>query len=135
MSCKPPVRMVPLLKEKLLTTNGTGSYVLMRIGPQQLWGIGPLLDGITLYGILRDKSANFEYKVVGEWSNDGETWTAFGGDILGPTSANGQVVSAEFTVALDFGLYVRLMVGVKPTTGTAIETGVLSLTARFRLKS
>ncbi len=127
--------MVPLLKEKLLTTNGTGAYVLMRIGPQQLWGIGPLLDGITIYGILRDKSANFEYKVVAEWSNDGETWTAFGADILGPTSANGQVVSTEFTVALDFGLYVRLMVGVKPTAGTAIETGVLSLTARFRLKS
>ena len=135
MACKPPVRMVPLCKERLFNTNGTGSYVLIRVGPQQVWGIGPLLDGIIVYATLRDKSANFEYKVVGEWSNDGETWTAFGADIIGPTTANGQVVSAKFSTALDFGLYVRLLVAVKPTTGTTIETGVLSLTAGFQLKS
>ncbi len=135
MACKPPVRMVTLFKERLFTTNGTGSYVLVRVSPKQLENIGPFLDGIIAYAICRDKSANFEFKLIGEWSNDGETWSAFGGDIVPATTANGQVVSANYTTAQDFGLYVRFLVGVKPSTGTAIETGVLTLALGLQLKS
>ena len=130
-----PVKFIEVFSERSFTTNATGAYILIRVLEDELKDVGPYIDGLIAYTVLRDKSANFEYKIVGEWSNDGETWTAFGADIIGPTAINGQVVSANYTTALDFGRHIRIMVAVKPTTGTTIENGVLSLSIGLQLKS
>ena len=136
MACKPPIRVVELAHDRPFSTNGNDTnYIYIDVLPDHLRNIGPFLAAITVHAQLKNKTANFEFEVQGQWSYDGETWTPFANALAGPITADGQTVSSKYTTASDFGLFIRIRVGVKPTTGTAIESGLISLTASFELLS
>lgn len=83
----------------------------------------------------QNRTTNFEYKVTGEWSFDGETWSPFDGDILPAQTANGQINGSPYSDADDMGLMLRINIGVRNTAGAAIESGTLSLVLVVDLKS
>ena len=136
MGCgQPPVRIVQLCTQQTLFTTGATTWVPRVFSPKALRNIGPFIKSVTAYAQCADRSSNFEYKVTGAYSYDGESWTPFSGDILASQNTDGDVNSAPYTTTTDFGLYVQFVVSVQNTTGSAMENGVVSVTLSIELIS
>ena len=121
------VAVITLCTDRQFVTQGSTTYKNFVVGPRVLQGVGPLLESIAAQGRGKDFSTNFRFKLVGEYSVDGELFSAFGGTIIGETTAQGNVVPTPHSTLTDYGNDLRFSVAVSNTTGTAVESGNLSL--------
>ena len=126
----PRVILVEICTELQFITSGSGSYVARPIGPV-LSGLGPWIQDLVVHANGRAFSTNFAYKVTAERSYDGETWSAFSGEVLSEQTTTGYKVSSAYTTRTDFGLMVRFK--VETDDAGAKEVGTLSITVAVRL--
>lgn len=129
--------MVPLTHKLLAQTDGTTTGdVILDIVCAQVEGWGPHVQAITAYTLLEQKSANFQWRVVMYTSLDGINW-AVGGNLFAnstATTASG-VVQADFTDKTKMGLHIRLSIVCSPATGTARESGVVTVALAFDFRT
>lgn len=126
----PRILVLDLLDERQYTTKGTDSYVYYLLTDEDFSGLGPNIEDIQVIAELKDSTSDFRFKVKGQKSYRGETWTDFGGDVLGEQSAAaspipGNVYSTRTDLACP---RIQLLLGIKNATGVStLQTGVLSL--------
>jgi len=127
------VLVIPLCIERQFTSTSTTPRFYV-VGPRYLAGVGPLVEDITAQGRGKDFSSQFNWKLVGEKSVDGEAFAAFtGGDLITTQAAAGSVVGTPHVTRTDYMLNLRFAVGVLNGSGANTETG--NLTAYAALKS
>lgn len=126
-----------LCHKLLLQTNGTsGAEVVLDIPCSEVESWGPSVQAITAHTLLEQKSTNFQWRIVVYTSYDGVNW-AVGGDLFAnstSTTASG-VVQADFTDKTKLGLHIRFAAVCLPTAGTARESGVVSVTLVFDVRT
>jgi hypothetical protein len=125
------ILMIELCDERAFTTLGSGAYANSIVGPQ-LKGVGPFVEDLVVHANGRNFSTNFKYKIIGQYSYDGETWTTFAGDLLSEQTTTGAKISSAYSTRTDFGLRIRFKIGVNDT-GAAKETGTLSVTIAVKI--
>lgn len=132
-----PIQKRELTHKLFLQTNGTsGAEVLLDIPLAEVDSWGPYVKTLTAHTLLEQKSANFQWRIVMYTSYDGLTW-AVAGDIFADstaTTASG-VVHADFTDKTKLGCHIRFAASCSPVTGTARETGVVSVTLVFEFRT
>lgn len=124
------VLFVELCDERTWNTIGSASYNNFIVGPI-LKDVGPLVEDIVVHALGRNFSTNFKYKVIGQYSYDGETWTTFAADLLSEQTTTGAKISSAYSTRTDFGLRIRFKIGVNDTG--AKETGTLSVMIAVKL--
>lgn len=126
-----------LCKKLFLQTNGaSGAEVILDIALSEVDGWGPYVQAITPHTLLEQRSPNFQWRLIMYTSYDGITW-AVAGDLFAnstATTASG-VVQADFTDKTKLGLHIRFAAVCLPTTGTARESGVVSVTLVFDFRT
>ena len=94
------------------------------------------MQGITAHTLLEQRSANFQWRIVMYTSFDGINWATAGDIFANSTStATSGVVQTEFTDKTKMGQHIRFAAVCSPTTGTARETGVVSVTLMFDFRT
>ena len=124
---KLPIRIVQIMDRENISTNGSATWTPRKFAPKDIQNVGPYLVGMRVHAKLAEKSTNFQYRVVGQWSVDGITWTDFANPLLTTQSADGSVVSSEYTTTTDFGIFIRVSIQASNASGTAVENGVLTV--------
>jgi hypothetical protein len=125
------VILVELCDERSFTTLGGGAYANSIVGPV-LKDMGPFIEDIVVHANGRNFSTNFKYKILGQYSYDGETWTNFASDVLSEQTTTGTKISSAYSTRTDLGLRIRFKIGVNDTAA-AKETGTLSVTVAIKV--
>lgn len=126
------VVVLNLCSQRQFSTHGATTWHYYPVGPRALSQVGPSLQDVTIHGGGKDLTANFQWKLVGEKSLEGEGWASFSNDLLPAQTANGATIGNAYSTASDFGLLIRFLVGIANVSGTAIEVG--NITAYAALK-
>jgi len=92
---------------------------------------GPHIDSLRVYATGQTFAAGFKYKVTGEHSYDGSTWTAFAGDVFAEINAVGNVVGAVYSTTSDFGPHMRFTLQTYANVAGTGGTISLMLALRF----
>jgi len=124
------VLLVELCDEEPFTTIGTTTYTY-HIRGGVLRDVGPSIEDIVVHANGRNFSSVFKYKVIGQYSYDGETWTDFAADLLTQQTTSGAKIGSAYSTRTDFGLRIRFKVAV--IDAGAKENGVLSVTVAVKL--
>jgi hypothetical protein len=97
-------------------------------------GVGPAIDDVQVRWATIGSSAQFQWRVDGEYSNDGgETWDAMG-SIMSDQTTDGQGNTSAYSTRTDFGTDVRFFIVVSNTSGGGVESGTLRrVTVAIRL--
>jgi hypothetical protein len=130
-----PVRVIDMTKRQTMVSDGSTGWVERFRTTVEISNVGPYLAGITIHGNMQNRTSNFEYKVIGQYSYDNEVYTTFSSDVLSAQNTNGNVISAKYTTHTDFGLYIRLVVQVRNGAGTNVESGEVSTSAALQFIS
>ena len=126
-----PVQIVKVAEKKAITTVATNFQTAHTTTPV-MWGA--YVESITAHVLVDDYSGAFTYKITGEYSVDGVTWTAFSGDVLSQQqiTGTGNDIGTAYTTVTDFGLRLRFNLEVKGSTGGAGATLTVALAAVTR---
>ena len=117
------VLVIPLCIERQFTSTSTAVKYYV-VGPRYLAGVGPRVEDIVAQGRGKDFSAQFNWKLVGEKSVDGDGFQPFtGGDLIATQTTAVGVVGTPHTTRTDYMLNIRFLVGVLNGSGTNTETG------------
>ena len=126
-----PVRVIPLLTEQPVTTDGTTTFRYIPLDLPEVAEWGPHLAQIMAAVETRNVTANFQWKIVMYWSMDGSEWEG-PVDLFGALSSGpGRSIQAAFTDRGKLGPVMRFALGVANTTGAAIESAEVSCTLFF----
>lgn len=141
MPSSPPIAnsvvVVGLTHKLLVQSDGTtGGDVVLDVSLPLVERWGPHIDAITAHTLLEQKSANFQWRVVIYTSLDGVNW-AVGGNLFANSTATtaAGVVQADFTDKTKLGLHIRFSIVCSPTTGTARESGVVTVALAFDFRT
>lgn len=124
------VLLVTLCDEEEFVTVGDGAYKEFLRGPW-LKDFGPKIQDIVVHSNGRNFGTTFKYRIMGEYSYDGETWTGFGTPILGQQVSAGQRISDAWTDRSVFGPWIRFKVSINDTS--VKEPGTLSVVVAIKL--
>lgn len=130
------VVVVEWFRDMVLNTKGDAvnwSYVDLDL--VWLLLLMPYLESIQPYTNTVGAMANHMWKVVLWGSYDGRTWSS-PTDLFGAiTAGSGMGVQTPFTSTAAIGPRCKAGVGTKNSTGTALETGVGSMTTALVFKT
>lgn len=128
----PRVLFAEIASTKEFVTRGNGVAQKVLVGPV-FQDIGPQLQDIVVHVFGQQATANFTYKILAEYSYDGELWAAFGAALVTVTAGNVNkyTLSAPYTTRADFGRHLRFLVEVNDNA-TAVEAAQLSVSVAFR---
>ena len=129
--------VVPLTHKLLVQTDGTtAGDVILDISCPQVESWGPHIQAITPHTLLEQKSANFQWRVVMYTSLDGINWAVAGNLFTASTATTAAgVVQADFTDKTKIGLHIRFSIVCSPVTGTARESGVVTVALAFDFRT
>ncbi len=124
------VVMVELFRDLTLTSKGDATNWSYRdLELDWLLRLAPCLDEIKPYTNTTGSTANHMWKVVLWSSYDGRIWSTNPTDLFSAiTAGSGSQVQTPFTGTAQAGPLLRAGVGVKNSTGAAIETANVSCT-------
>ena len=120
------VVVIPLASHRQVSSQGSTAYSSILVGPMPLHQSGPFLQTITGYGVGREFTANFKWKLLAEKSIEGDVWSSFANPIIPEQTAQGMIVGNAYESYADFGLQLRFLLAVGNVSGTAIEQGIIS---------
>ena len=111
------VIIVPLCTERQFSTLNSTTYKYYIVGPKYLPYIGPFVEDMIAHARGKDFTAQFNWKMVGEWSVDAEGWTQFASPLIVAQTSAASAVGPTYATRADFGLHLRFSIGV--ANGTA----------------
>ena len=116
-------------------TDGTTNPLFLKHLAAEVKGVGPALEDIQVRWSSSSFTTNFQWRVEGEYSNDGENWVSMGATtLMGEDGTSGSVNGSAVTDRTKFGRDLRFTVVVSNVAGTAIDSGNLeSVTVSLRL--
>lgn len=136
MALPQKVVVVPVVLNAFIQTTGVDANVVYTdIDLPKVAGWGPHLGSITGHTNLQQATANFRWKVVMHTSIDGVVWSAPATDIFAWSNTAGYVIQTAFTDATKLGLHIRFALACSPSTGTARESGVVTVALAFEFRS
>ncbi|GEM_PF-1474004 len=127
------VRLVSMADKVTLQTDGTTTWQYMELEDVPEWAkrSGPYLEGIAAHTATVNPSPQFEWKITFQWTTDGRAWSGHV-DLFPALTTGGNVVHPEYTTKSTFGLRMRWFLAIRSTSGTTIETGMVTAVAAFR---
>jgi len=133
----PKVVTVVLCEDELYKSDGSNTVWVSDIYDlPQVRALGPMIKQIRAFYVCEGATANFQARLTTQWSVLGKSWSTPVGEILpGQTGDKAGIVSAAFTDADKFGLLMRYGIEVKNSSGTAIESGRVTVILEIELKS
>ena len=135
MNDKRKVVVLPLVQGMTVQSNRTTSesYLLVELAGTETWG--PMLDSIAALTVAKNSTANVWWEAVVSWTNDGvNVNTPFTGLCGSGITADGQAIQTAVTSGFG-GRILKFGIGVKNSTGTALESAVVWVWLVFTFKS
>ncbi|MCK6507744.1 hypothetical protein L6R53_30985 [Myxococcota bacterium] len=130
------VVVVPFAQQYLLTSDGSQNWRYIELDNAQYVGWGPHLDSITAHTQTQTRTAAHRWKLVMWTSIDGKTWSTTPVDLFAnPITANGDLIHPPFSDKSWFGIHIKLGLAVSNSSGTAIESAVVTAVGAFEFKS
>lgn len=133
----PQVITVVLCEDELYKSDGSNTTWVSDIYDlPQVRTLGPMIKQIRAHYVCEGATANFQARVTTQWSVLGKSWSTPVGEILpGQTGDKAGIISTAFTDADKFGLLMRYAIEVKNSSGSAIESGRVTVILEIELKS
>lgn len=125
------VMIVELCRRRQFIANVAATWVDQQVS-DVLANYGPNVESLRIYAYGEDFAAGFQYRVNGEYTNDGTNWTAFVSSVLPGVAAAGNYVGNPYSTTSDFGLNLRFKVGTQATSGGTGGTLTLFLAITFK---
>ncbi|MBM4366067.1 MAG: hypothetical protein FJ102_07615 [Deltaproteobacteria bacterium] len=131
------VTVVPVADRVRLQTAGGDSNtdVILAVDLPEIANWGPHTLTVTPHTKLESKTANFRWKAVLYTSIDGIEWTSTPENLFAYSTATSYVIQPDFTDKSKLGLFIRVALVCSPATGSAIESGVVTLALAFEFRS
>lgn len=129
-SALPRILVLELRDQRQYSTKGTDSYVYYVVTDEDFANLGPYIEDIQVIAELKDSTADFRFKVKGQKSYRGESWSDFSGDVLGEqTAAASPIAGNVYTTRTDLACpRIQLLIGIKNADSvTTFQNGVISL--------
>ena len=129
------VKLVPLLFRQPVQSSGSNSewrYYEIDISKHGVDRLGPFTKELVVHSNTEEVTSFVEWKVVLWWSTDGLVWSS-PVDLITAVSANGQSIHAPFTDGAKLGIHLRMGIACKNSSGTAIESAVVTAAVAFNL--
>ena len=118
-----------------LASDGTQTAIYVDLTAPRFARVLPYAEGLTLYSLTLNRTANFEWNIV--FRSGFDTINDDGAiNKLGPAAnivANGSVRHTEFTDTAKFNLESRLQILLKNGAGTAIESATCGAALAVKL--
>lgn len=130
------VVVVPVAERVRLQTKGDNETVdvVLDIDVPEITHWGPHTLTITPHTRLELKTANFRWKAVFYYSIDGITWSTSPESLFAYSNTLGYVIQSDDTDKSKLGLFIRAALACSTVTGTAIESGVVTLALAFEFR-
>ena len=110
-----------------LQTDRTTTFTAYSAELAEAYEWGPYLTSIRPLTITRNRSANFQWKPVVQWSIDGVVFVTPGVDLVAsPISANGQVIHPAMSADTFGAPNLRFVLASANTAGTALESAAVT---------
>ncbi len=131
------VTVVPVADRVRLQTAGGDSNtdVILDVDLPEITHWGPHTLTITPHTKLESKTANFRWKAVLYTSIDGINGSTTPENLFAYSTATSYVIQTDFTDKSKLGLLIRVALVCSPATGTAIESGVVTLALAFEFRA
>ncbi len=129
------VMVAEILSKREFSSLGTGAVALELVGPT-FREIGPQCVDIVIHGKGFNSVNGFSYRVLAQYSYDGEVWEDFTGALLTVAAAdvNKTRISTPYTTRTNFGRYIRFLVETDDTAN-GVAKAQLSISVAFRFQS
>ena len=134
--CKPPIRTTSSSRIVFSMGGSTvqGESAVFVFTSEAEMQIAPLLDAFRVTALVNARSAQLEFKLVYQYTDDGCTWSAAQSVDQG-TWLTATTTSAWNTSTANFKRGIRVGVVVRQTTGTNVEMADLTLIIDWDLRS
>ena len=131
------VIVVPVADRVRIQTKGDdgNTDVILDVDLPEITHWGPHTLTITPHTKLESKTTNFRWKAVLYTSIDGINWSAPPADLFAYSTAASYVIQGDFTDKSKLGLFIRVALVCSPATGSAIESGVVTLALAFEFRA
>lgn len=132
------VVVVDILENLQTATKGDAtnwSYIELDLPGIEQWG--PYLDSVTAHVNIVASSTNHQVKLAFRYSLDGKEWAPVTPiDLFSAiTNGAGNSIQTPYTTTGNFGIHMRYMLALKNASGTAIESGIVSIKLAFTFQS
>lgn len=128
--------VVTLCMDELYKTAGDDDPTVAELYDiPELRHIGPMMKQIRVHYVCEGATANFRAKVSMSWSVLGRTWDTPVEIMANVTGSNTGTIGSWYTTDSEFGLLTRFFIEVSNSTGTAIESGRITVILEIDLKS
>lgn len=128
------VRVVPFVYKALLQSDGSQTYRHIELELPEIEEWGPHLEAIIVHTETESRTANHDWKMVLWFSIDGKNWNG-PHDIFNAVTTAGQVIQPAFTSGDKLGLKIKLALAVRSSTGTALDSAIVSAAGAFKFLS
>jgi hypothetical protein len=123
----------PLAQARQINTDGTAGSTIIDASSPEIEQLGPYVASVQAFTAMENKSTNFRWKVQFQGSITGRTYNTIT-DLFAFVTSNGEAAQTAYTAVENLGLRTRWGLVCSPSTGTAVESGIVWCYLAFRLR-
>lgn len=131
----PKVVLYTLCTDRMFKSSGSTLYADDVLDAPGLATLGPMIKQMRVHINVESSTTNFRYKVNFSWSMLGRVWSMPDDLTTAITGDTTSTIGSWYTDDTNFGLNLRLALAISNSTGTAIESGRVSIVLEVELKS
>lgn len=131
----PKVILYTLCTDRMFKSSGSALYADDVLEAQGLSTLGPMIKQMRVHINVENSTTNFRYKVNFSWSMLGRVWATPSDLTTAITGDTTSTIGSCYTDDTKFGLNLRFALAISNSSGTAIESGRVSVVLEVELKS